>query len=53
MLLLLDNFEHVMEAALFLSEILENAPDTKLMVTSRERLNVKSEWTFDVFGGSS
>jgi predicted ATPase len=50
MLLLLDNFEHVMEAALFLSEILEKAPDTKLMVTSRERLNVKSEWTFDVFG---
>ena len=50
MLLLLDNFEHVMEGALFLSNILERAPDTKLMVTSRERLTVKSEWVFEVHG---
>jgi predicted ATPase/class 3 adenylate cyclase len=50
MLLLLDNFEHVIDGALFLSKILKTAPDTKLLVTSRERLNLKSEWTFDVLG---
>jgi predicted ATPase/class 3 adenylate cyclase len=49
-LLLIDNFEHVMDGVLFLSKLLENAPETKLFVTSRERLNLKSEWTFEVPG---
>lgn len=50
MLLLFDNFEHVMEGVFFLTELLEIAPEITLLVTSRERLNIKSEWTYDVYG---
>lgn len=43
MLLIIDNFEHLVDYADFLSEILYNAPDTKILVTSRERLNLAGE----------
>ena len=49
-LLLLDNFEHVLERAEIISEILNAAPRVKIIVTSRERLNLSSEWLFDVGG---
>jgi predicted ATPase/tetratricopeptide (TPR) repeat protein len=52
MLLVLDNFEHLVEGADLLTEMLENAPDLKLMVTSRERLNLRQEWIYDVGGMS-
>jgi len=49
-LLVLDNFEHLVEGAPALSEILQGAPQAKLLVTSRERLNLQGEWTFELSG---
>ncbi|OGO60355.1 MAG: hypothetical protein A2032_02745 [Chloroflexi bacterium RBG_19FT_COMBO_49_13] len=48
MLLLLDNFEQVLEAAPLISELLESAPQLKLLVTSRALLNVRGEHEFQV-----
>jgi predicted ATPase/class 3 adenylate cyclase len=42
-LLVFDNFEHVMDGASIVSEILEAAPQVKVLVTSRSRLNVTGE----------
>jgi predicted ATPase/DNA-binding CsgD family transcriptional regulator len=50
LLLVLDNFEHLLDGVDLLLEILENAPDVKLLVTSRERLRLREEWVFDVAG---
>ena len=44
MLLLLDNFEHLMAAVDLLDEILSRAPGVQLLVTSRQRLNLQWEW---------
>ncbi|MGZ8706843.1 MAG: ATP-binding protein [Gaiellaceae bacterium] len=49
-LLVLDNFEHLIEGSSLLSEIVERAPYVELLTTSRERLNVQSEWVLDVEG---
>ena len=49
-LLVLDNFEHLVEGSGLLSEVIERAPHVELLTTSRERLNVQSEWVFDVEG---
>lgn len=49
-LLVLDNFEHLVEGSGFLSEVIERAPHVALLTTSRERLNLQSEWAFDVEG---
>ncbi|HNB55269.1 MAG TPA: protein kinase, partial [Anaerolineales bacterium] len=43
MLILLDNFEHLISAAEVVSEILQTAPEIKILVTSRERLNLQEE----------
>jgi len=50
LLLLLDNAEHLLEGAEIFAKILEGAPGVKLLVTSRERLNLKSEWIIDLQG---
>jgi predicted ATPase/DNA-binding SARP family transcriptional activator len=50
MLLILDTFEHLIEGAGLISDLLEQAPGVKLVVTSRERLNVRWEWVFPVEG---
>ncbi len=50
LLLILDNFEHLLDGVGLLSDILEAAPEVKLLVTSRERLNVQEEWTLMVDG---
>lgn len=50
MLLVLDNFEHLLDGAELLSEILHHAPCVVIMTTSRERLNLLEEWTFEVGG---
>ncbi len=50
LLLVLDNFEHLTEGADLLVELLEHAPDLKILVTSRERLRLREEWVFDVGG---
>ena len=43
-LLYLDNFEHVMESGLFVSDLLIRCPNLRLLVSSRERLNLGEEW---------
>jgi predicted ATPase/class 3 adenylate cyclase len=50
MLLVLDNFEHLVEGTGLLSELVGRAPHVQLLATSRERLSVQSEWVFDVEG---
>lgn len=49
-LLLLDNFEHLLDGAGLVSRMLETAPGLKIIVTSRERLNLHEEWLYDVNG---
>jgi predicted ATPase/DNA-binding CsgD family transcriptional regulator len=49
-LLVLDNFEHLMDATPLLSDILNEAPMVKLLVTSRERLNIRDEWVLEIGG---
>ena len=48
MLLVLDNFETVMDATDLISELVSNAPKLTLIVTSRERLRLRGEQVFDV-----
>src|SRR5512135_3380042 len=57
MLLILDNVEHLLiedgqeeNFAQLLIEILQNAPALKLLVTSREALQLQGEWLFEVRG---
>ena len=50
MLLVLDNFEHLLDSARTLAEILRHAPAIRVLVTSRERLNLQGEWVFEVQG---
>ncbi|MBL0344105.1 hypothetical protein [Candidatus Villigracilis affinis] len=49
-LLVLDNFEHLMDGAPLLSELLQQLPHLRILVTSRERLNLQGEWTFELGG---
>jgi predicted ATPase/DNA-binding CsgD family transcriptional regulator len=50
MLLILDNFEHLLDGANLLPALLSAAPDVKLLVTSREVLNVQDEWRYALGG---
>ena len=57
MLLILDNVEHLLiegphqeNFAQLLIEILQRTPGVKLLVTSREALNLQEEWLFEVQG---
>jgi len=45
-LLVLDNFEHLMSAALLVSDLLAAAPRLKILVTSRTALHVYGEYEF-------
>ncbi len=51
-LLLLDNLEHLLaEPGIeLLAELLANAPQVKLLSTSRESLGLQGEWVFEVQG---
>ena len=49
-LLALDNLEHVLNCADDLSDLLTIAPELKLLVTSREVLNLQEEWLYPVVG---
>lgn len=49
-LLVLDNLEHLLGGIEMLDELLEHAPHVRLLTTSREQLNLRAEWTFEVQG---
>jgi predicted ATPase len=49
-LLLLDNFEHLLESADTITYLLQNAPRLKVLVTSRERLYLREEWLLPIAG---
>lgn len=46
MLLLLDNFEHLLDGVDLIADILAQASGVKLLVTSRQRLDLQEEWSF-------
>ncbi|MDX1689024.1 MAG: BTAD domain-containing putative transcriptional regulator [Candidatus Promineifilaceae bacterium] len=50
LLLILDNYEHLLPDTSLVVQILEAAPDVKLIVTSRERLRLRWEWLMEVEG---
>jgi predicted ATPase len=50
MLLLLDNFEHLLDGAAFVSELLQAAKDVTVLATSRERLGLSAETVFPLSG---
>ena len=49
-LLILDNYEQLLPTSGLLAEILTEAPYLRLLVTSRERLNILEEWVYEVQG---
>lgn len=50
LLLVLDNFEQLLYGAPVVSALLERAPELRVIVTSRERLNLHAEWVYPVEG---
>ncbi len=50
LLLVLDNFEHLLEGVGWIADLVAAAPRIKLLVTSRERLNLQEEWLIQVQG---
>ena len=48
LLLVLDNFEQLTEAAPLLPRLLAHAPGLKVLVTSREQLNLQEEWVIEI-----
>ncbi|MFY7858020.1 MAG: ATP-binding protein, partial [Rubrivivax sp.] len=49
-LLVLDNFEHLLDQAALLETLLREAPGLRLIVTSRVPLHLPDEWLFDLDG---
>ena len=49
-LLVLDNFEHVVEGAMLVADILTMSSAIKIIVTSRVALNLQEEWIYSVGG---
>ena len=49
-LIILDNFEHLLNATSIVSELLATSPQLKALITSRERLNLVEEWVLPVGG---
>ncbi len=50
LMLIMDNFEHLLEGAELVSEILNTAPDIKIIATSREPLKLSGEWVRRIGG---
>lgn len=48
LLLVADNFEQLLDAAIFLAELLETCPRLKILVTSRSLLQIYGEYEFSV-----
>jgi predicted ATPase/DNA-binding SARP family transcriptional activator/Tfp pilus assembly protein PilF len=50
LLLVLDNFEHLLEASQVVSAILELALNVRVLATSREALGLRGEWVIELEG---
>jgi len=50
LLLVMDNFEHLLDGVDLLIDLLQAAPQVKFLVTSRERLNLQEEWVLALDG---
>jgi predicted ATPase/DNA-binding SARP family transcriptional activator len=50
LLLVLDNFEHMLAAAGVVPWLLQQAPGVKVLLTSQERLNFQEEWVVELHG---
>jgi predicted ATPase/DNA-binding SARP family transcriptional activator len=50
MLLLFDNFEHLLDGVDLLTDILQAAPEVQILVTSRERLHLRMEQVYPIEG---
>jgi predicted ATPase/DNA-binding CsgD family transcriptional regulator len=50
LLLVVDNFEHLLDAARIVSQILHSSPEVKILATSREKLNLQTETTLTIAG---
>jgi predicted ATPase/DNA-binding CsgD family transcriptional regulator len=50
LLLLLDNFEHLIDGTGIVSDILAHSTNIDILATSRERLNLVQEWVLQVEG---
>jgi predicted ATPase len=48
LLLIIDNFEHLLSGAALVAQWLAGAPDLHVLVTSREPLHLSGEWEFEV-----
>lgn len=53
MLLVLDNFEHLLPAAPLIVEMLRVSPGLKVLVTSRQPLRLRAEWLMEIQGLAS
>lgn len=49
-LVILDNFEHVIAGASICSDLVSNCPNLTLVVTSREALNIEEEYSLEITG---
>ncbi|MDX1991035.1 MAG: protein kinase [bacterium] len=50
LLLIMDNFEHMLAGATLVSDLLRGAPYVRVLATSRERLNLTGETLFNLDG---
>ncbi len=50
LLLILDNFEHLLTGSSWISQIIQAAPHVNYLVTSRERLNIRGECLLKIRG---
>lgn len=50
MLIVLDNFEHLVAGTDLLTDALARAPTVRFLVTSRTRLSLREEWVYEVAG---
>jgi predicted ATPase/DNA-binding CsgD family transcriptional regulator len=50
LLLVMDNLEHLLDDTTLISDILNGAPQTKILATSREALKLREEWVYEVDG---
>lgn len=50
LLLVLDNFEHLLDGIELIEWLIQQAPGLKVLVTSRQRLHHQAEWVIEVGG---